>query len=372
MKKQNFLIIGLILLAVISFIIFIMVSGSGDKGSFNTTKDIKTLINTINKDNKNLLPELETMKVNVKNIDEVTSYTGLKTNDGIESITVSVPVMTAQAYQVAIVKVKDGIDVEKIKQEMLDNIDMRRWICVSAEQLYITNSGNLIFSVMADKDIAKTVYNKPLLNRFVVNKKFYDRNEVSIAFTAKVNYEDKSKEILSVIKVEENDNLLSIKDKTVKAVDNVRKSKESGTNNSVNVISKLPSFILSPVICIIKWLDRHDLLPKSLIDDNLYYSTCIVSNLGSIHSGAIYHNLTDFGTSSILATIGEIKLEKVLIDGKMESKYLCEFGINIDERIADGVYFVKAVRLMQDILNEPKLLEESVNEKIKETTKFKY
>ena len=159
MKKQNFLIIGLILLAVISFIIFIMVSGSGDKGSFNTTKDIKTLINTINKDNKNLLPELETMKVNVKNIDEVTSYTGLKTNDGIESITVSVPVMTAQAYQVAIVKVKDGIDVEKIKQEMLDNIDMRRWICVSAEQLYITNSGKVIFSVMADKDTAKAVYN---------------------------------------------------------------------------------------------------------------------------------------------------------------------------------------------------------------------
>ena len=42
---------------------------------------------------------------------------------------------------------------------MLDNIDMRRWICVSAEQLYITNSGNVIFSVMADKDIAKAVYN---------------------------------------------------------------------------------------------------------------------------------------------------------------------------------------------------------------------
>ena len=159
MKKQNFLIIGLILLAVISFIIFIMVSGSSDKGSFNTTKDIKNLINTINKDNKDVLPELETMKINVKNIDEVTSYTGLKTNDGIESITVSVPVMTAQAYQVAIVKVKDNVDVEKIKQEMLDNIDMRRWICVSAEQLYITNSGNLIFSVMADKDVAKAVYN---------------------------------------------------------------------------------------------------------------------------------------------------------------------------------------------------------------------
>ena len=159
MKKQNILIIGLILLAVISFITFILVSGSHNNGSVETSKDINNIINTINKNNKDLLPELETMKIDVKNIDEVTSYTGLKTNDDIESITVSVPLITAQAYSVAIVKVKDSADVEKIKQEMLDNIDMRRWICVSAEQLYITNSGNLIFSVMADKDIAEAVYN---------------------------------------------------------------------------------------------------------------------------------------------------------------------------------------------------------------------
>ena len=159
MKKQNIFVIGLILLAVISFIIFILVSGSGNKGSVETPKDINDIINTINKNNKNVLPELETMKVDIKNIDEVTSYTGLKTNDGIESIVVSVPLITAQAYSVAIVKVKDNADVEKIKQEMLDNIDMRRWICVSAEQLYITNSGNVIFSVMADKDVAKAVYN---------------------------------------------------------------------------------------------------------------------------------------------------------------------------------------------------------------------
>ena len=182
MKKQNFLIIGLILLAIIAFITFIVVSGSGDKGSFNTTKDIKTLINTINKDNKDILPELETMKINVKNIDEVTSYTGLKTNDGIESIVVSVPLITAQAYSVAIVKVKDNVDVEKIKQEMLDNIDMRRWICVSAEQLYITNSGNLIFSVMADKDIAKAVYNdfKKYVNNNIGKELEKSNNEENI------------------------------------------------------------------------------------------------------------------------------------------------------------------------------------------------
>ena len=177
-------------------------SGSSDKGSFNTTKDIKNLINTINKDNKDLLPELETMKINVKNIDEVTSYTGLKTNDGIESITVSVPVMTAQAYQVAIVKVKDGIDVEKIKQEMLDNIDMRRWICVSAEQLYITNSGKVIFSVMADKDTAKAVYNdfKKYVNNNIgkeLEKSEYNFEEVGKLYEKYNSIKEVTREIIN-------------------------------------------------------------------------------------------------------------------------------------------------------------------------------
>ena len=157
-KKQNILVIALILLAVISFGIIILVSGKENTSSLETTKDIIKMISIINKDNKNVLPELETMKIDVKNIDEVTSYTGLTSNDDIESIVVSVPLITSQAYSVAVVKVKDTADVEKIKQEMLDNIDMGRWICVSAEQLYITNSGNVIFSVMTDKDIAKEVY----------------------------------------------------------------------------------------------------------------------------------------------------------------------------------------------------------------------
>ena len=182
MKKQNIFIIGLILLAVISFIIFILVSGSGNKGNVETPKDINGIINTINKNNKNVLPELETMKVDIKNIDEVTSYTGLKTNDDIESIVVSVPLITAQAYSVAIVKVKDNADVEKIKQDMLDNIDMRRWICVSAEQLYITNSGNIIFSVMADKDVAKAVYNdfKKYVNNNIGKELEKSNNEENI------------------------------------------------------------------------------------------------------------------------------------------------------------------------------------------------
>lgn len=220
--------------------------------------------------------------------------------------------------------------------------------------------------------IGKTIYNRPLLNRFVINKTQYDRKDVSIGFVAKVDYNDESKEMMSLIKIDKDDNLDKLKDKLKKSVSKIRKDEESSTNGIVSIVGKLPKFILSIIVSIVKFMDRHDLLPNSLIDENIYFSSVLVSNLGSIKSGAIYHNLTDFGTNSILCTIGEIKDELVLINGKQEIRKMCEFGINIDERIADGVYFVKSVKLMQDILNNPKSLEEKVSEKVSETTKFKY
>ena len=201
-KKQNILVIALILLAVITFGVIILVSGKENTSSLETTKDIIKMINSINKDNKNVLPELETMKIDVKNIDEVTSYTGLTSNDNIESIVVSVPMMTAQAYSVAVVKVKDNADVEKIKQEMLDNIDMRRWICVSAEQLYITNSGNVIFSIMADKDVAKAVYNdfKKYVNNNIgkeLEKSEYNFEEVGKLYEKYNSIKEVTREIIN-------------------------------------------------------------------------------------------------------------------------------------------------------------------------------
>ena len=55
---------------------------------------------------------------------------------------------------------------------------------------------------------------------------------------------------------------------------------------------------------------------------NVYYSSMMVSNLGSLHCGAIFHNINDFGTCSSLATMGEMHDEEVLINGKKEIRKL--------------------------------------------------
>ena len=211
---------------------------------------------------------------------------------------------------------------------------------------------------------AKVIYNKPLLNRFVINKSFYERNEVTMAFVAKTAFTDEAKELLTVLKVEENDNINTLSKKIRGDVKKIRNNEGNNTDDFIDKLRILPKWLMAIVVWVVRRLDNHDLLPKSLTKNSIYHSTVLLSNLGSIHCSGIYHNLTNFGTTSIVVTIGEVKKAERIIDGKIEERYVCDFGITLDERIADGVYFAKCINLMQYVFNNPSLLEEDVNAKI--------
>ena len=216
--------------------------------------------------------------------------------------------------------------------------------------------------------MGKTIYSKEKLNYFISNRHLYKRNKVVISFVAKVEFNDQAEEMMILIPIEEKDNIDMISRRIRKKVDEIRKKKESfdkkGANSAIDVIGKLPNIIRVPLVGILKKMDSKGLLPESLKEDNLYYSTAIVSNLGSIKCGAIYHHISDFGTCSILVTIGEVKEKNVIIEGKEERRQFCEFGITLDERIADGFYFAQAVKIIEEICANPKLLEEPVSKKV--------
>ena len=212
--------------------------------------------------------------------------------------------------------------------------------------------------------IAKTIYNKPLLNRFVINGNKYERNELTLSFVAKTEFTDDAGELFTVLKIEKDDNVETISKKIFGDVKKIRNNEGSATDDFMDKLKYLPKFIMKFVVVILKFLDNHDLLPKSLTNGSIYHSTVLLSNLGSIHCDGIYHNLTNFGTNSIVITIGEIKENVKVVDGKIEKRYTCQFGITLDERIADGVYFAKCINLLEYVLNNPSLLEGRVDDKI--------
>ena len=212
--------------------------------------------------------------------------------------------------------------------------------------------------------VAKIIYNNSKLNRFVINGNCYKRNEVTLSYVAKTAFTDDAGELFTVMRVVENDTLDSVSSKILDDVKKVRSNQGSNTDDFMDSLKILPKFLVKVVTWIVKFLDNHDWLPKSLTDGSVYHSTVLLSNLGSIQSDAIYHNLTNFGTNSIVVTIGEIKESVKVVDGEIMKRYVCSFGITLDERIADGVYFAKCINLLEYILNNPSLLEGRVDDKI--------
>ena len=213
--------------------------------------------------------------------------------------------------------------------------------------------------------LAKTIYNRPVINRFVMKGKFYEHNDVSLGFVAKVKFEDFSEEYLSVEHFSKEDNIFTCIEKLTNTVKKVRSDDKNATDQTAALLAKLPIWMTGIAFSIIKFLDNNDLLPHSITANSIYHSSAIVSNLGSINCGSIYHNLTEFGTASSLITMGKIHKEPIVNEkNELEIKDICDFGINIDERIGDGFYFTKTIEVFDYILNHPEVLEKPLGENI--------
>ena len=113
------------------------------------------------------------------------------------------------------------------------------------------------------------------------------------------------------------------------------------------------------------WLDKHGWVPKDIIATDPYYSSAVLSNLGSIRMKSGYHHLTNWGTCSMIMLIGERK-KRPFFDrlGNYEMRDSVDLGLTIDERLADGFYYAKTVQLLQKLIENPELLEGRLDEEV--------
>lgn len=172
MNKKTKIIICVIIIIVIIAIagyIFININKNNSQNTentnnskteieLNTTEDLQNLITKTYENVTEELPRLNTSVIDVNDSNALKYNTGLDSNEGIEAVVVSEPLMSSQAYSFVLVKVKEGTSVENIKQQMFDNIDTRKWICVEAEKVYATDSQNVVALIMSSEEWAKPVY----------------------------------------------------------------------------------------------------------------------------------------------------------------------------------------------------------------------
>lgn len=161
MKKIWGIVIAVLIIAIVAIGLVMATKFEDDDTSLikiETEEDMQNTLTEVYKDLGDVIPALDSAIIDLSDEYSFSRFTGLKSNENVETVLVSAPLINAQAYEVALIKVKDGANIESMKQEILNNIDMNMWICVSAEKLYITNYKNVIFLAMSTDEWAKPVY----------------------------------------------------------------------------------------------------------------------------------------------------------------------------------------------------------------------
>lgn len=210
--------------------------------------------------------------------------------------------------------------------------------------------------------VLKTIVLRPKLNRFIANQNMYMRNELSASFVVKKQFSDSADEGLAFLRAEETSTLESLRDDLYQQITKVKKGGSDSTMDAMDFLTKIPRFIVKIFLALMRWCDRHGCVPKSLIAADPYYASVILTNLGSIKLRSGYHHLTNWGTTSLFVVVGEMKKRPFYNDdGSFEMRNSVDLGLTIDERLADGYYYSKSVRLLKTILENPECLEKPFN-----------
>ena len=104
-------------------------------------------------------------------------------------------------------------------------------------------------------------------------------------------------------------------------------------------------------------MDRYGWLPRKLIEASPFHVSMTITNLASIKTNHIYHHVYNFGTTSMIVSMGNLREVPRRSKGEIVFDRCLPLGVVMDERIASGSYFAKAFITMKSYLADPTLLE---------------
>ena len=264
--------------------------------------------------------------IKLKNIDpmyKIASYVMDKRYDAMNMVTIDIPLDHISNYLKE--KRKDGITISHMA------VFLAAYVRVVAEF--------------------------PELNRFFVNKKAYQRKELSVSMVVlKAGSADNG--TMSKMYFDKKNTIFEVNDIINKYVDENRNAPDNnGTEKLMKVLLKIPG--LMPIgVRFIKFMDKHGFLPKSVIDMSPFHASLLISNLASIRTNHIFHHVYEFGTTSIGITMGNAREIPKRKGNDIIFERCLPLGVVMDERIASGSYFAMAFRKLRMYLRNPEILEQ--------------
>ena len=195
----------------------------------------------------------------------------------------------------------------------------------------------------------------PHLNRFIGNKKIYAHNDFTVSMVVLRPGHDE--DTMSKIYLDFKDDIFAVQEKIMHYIDENRQDDNANDLDKImSILMKIPG-LLGLAGYVLRFADRHGLLPKSIVKASPFHASLLISNLASIRTNHIYHHVYEFGTTSVAITLGNAREIPHTRKGEVVLEKCIPMGVVMDERIASGHYFAQAFARMKAYLANPKLLE---------------
>ena len=212
--------------------------------------------------------------------------------------------------------------------------------------------------------LVRLLYLRPKLNYFINHNVIYEHNDISICMVVKKQLADDGEDVDLKFHFTGRESLSEVKAYVEDLIaKNIKPDSVYGTTDKADAFGKLPNWLFRLALKIVRWLDRHNMMPKSLIEASCFHASAFLTNLKSIKNDAIFHHLYEFGNCSLFVAMGKEKIAPVVEKNKeLKLGKVMNLGITMDERVADGFYFAKSLRVWKDMFANPDCLLETMPE----------
>ena len=199
----------------------------------------------------------------------------------------------------------------------------------------------------------------PGVNRFVVGRRIYARNNIEIVMTVKRSMSVDATETSIKVIFEPTDTIFDVYRKRNEKIDEIKSSDEStSTDDVAQTLCSLPRGILRLAVTILRVMDYFGWIPQGLLDASPFHGSMIITDLGSLRLAPIYHHIYNFGTLPVFIAFGA-KYHKYELNRKGEvcdNKYV-DLKCVMDERMCDGHYYSQFLQGMRYIFLHPEIIE---------------
>ena len=176
----------------------------------------------------------------------------------------------------------------------------------------------------------------PAINRFIANKRIYQRNEFPVGMV--VLKPGELDGTMNKMYFQMEDDIFAVHEKIDEYVSQNRVEGDTNkTDKLMTTLLKIPGLVNFAV--------------------GLFKIMDVISNLASIRTNHIYHHIYEFGTTSIIITLGNMREIPKRVKDEIVFERCLPMGAVLDERICSGSYYAAFFSKFRQYMAKPTLLE---------------